>query len=408
MSTDRQNGELTDADRRLQAAIAEHQEGRLAEAERDYLALLEEFPDDHDLLHFLGMLRAQQRRLDEGIALIRRSLEIEPANAHAWNNLGNVLASDDQEEEALGAYLRAISIDIEIGQAWQNLGGVIGRSENPQKAIALFSRIIETTPGLVTAYEALGRVLRMLGMKDEAVAVYRRWVELEPDRATALHLLAANTGEKVPQRATDDYMVELFNGFAKDFDERLAKLGYSAPAILVERLRKDVGSEDRLASVLDAGCGTGLCGPLLKSFCSRLVGVDLSPRMLEKARERGGYDELACGELCEFMRSRPAEFEAVISADTLVYFGALEEAMAAARRCLKPGGRLAFTVEALVSDDKALEHEIQHHGRYAHSESYLRRCLQAAGFAAPTIESVVLRREMNRDVRGLAVVTRMT
>jgi predicted TPR repeat methyltransferase len=396
--------ELREQDRRLHEAIVHHQEGHLAEAEAGYLSLLAEFPDDPDLLHFLGMLRAQQRRLDEGIALIRRSLERAPDNAHAWNNLGNVLASDGQEEEAVGAYLRAINLDIEIGQAWQNLGSAIGRSGNPRKAIALFSRIIETTPGLVTAYEALGRVLRVMGLKDEAVAVYKRWLELEPDRATAQHLFAANSGERVPDRAADSYMVELFDNFSKDFDEKLAKLGYSAPAILVEKLRTEIGSSAPLAHILDAGCGTGLCGPLLRPLCMRLTGVDLSPGMLEKARSRGGYDELVASELCAYMRTRNGEFDAVISADTLVYFGALEEAMAAAKQCLKAGGCLTFTVEALAQEGE--DHAIQHHGRYAHSGKYVRRCLAQAGFAEPAIERVILRKEMGKDVHGLAVLTR--
>jgi predicted TPR repeat methyltransferase len=396
--------ELTEHDQRLHEAIVHHQQGRLAEAEDGYLSLLAQFPDDPDLLHFLGMLRAQQRRLDEGIELIRRSLEHAPDNAHAWNNLGNVLASDGQEEEAVGAYLRAINLDIEIGQAWQNLGSAIARSGNPKKAIALFSRIIETTPGLVTAYEALGRVLRLIGMKDEAVAVYRRWLEIEPERATAQHLLAANSGEGVPERAADSYMVELFDNFSKDFDEKLAKLGYNAPSILAEKLRARVGASAPLAHVLDAGCGTGLCAPLLRPFCMRLTGVDLSPGMLEKAKARGGYDELVVAELCAFMRQKHAEFDAIVSADTLVYFGALEDAMSAARQCLKPGGWLTFTVENLPQGQE--DHVIQHHGRYAHSEKYIRRCLAGAGFADASIDRVVLRKEMGKDVQGLAVLAR--
>jgi predicted TPR repeat methyltransferase len=394
-------------DPRLLRALEDHQEGRLAQAETVYTALLEENPSDPNALHFLGMARFQQRRLEEAIALIRRSLEILPANAHAWNNLGNVLATDEQEEEAAGAYLRAINIDFEIGQAWQNLGRLIGRSASPGKAIALFARIIETTPGLVPAYEALGRVLRALGMKEQAIAVYRRWVELEPNRPTALHLLAANTGEDVPRRAGDSYMVELFDGFARDFDVKLARLEYRAPEILVGKLRRDVGGSNTLADVLDAGCGTGLCGPLLEPFCGRIVGVDLSPGMLEKARARELYEELVCGELSAFMRSRPSAFDAVISADTLVYFGPLEEALSAAAHCLAARGRLAFTVEAWPTEDPAADFRIQEHGRYAHAEGYLRRCLQAAGFGDPSIDRVILRKELGNDVHGFAVLARL-
>jgi predicted TPR repeat methyltransferase len=386
------------------AVLAHHQEGRLEQAEAGYRRLLDAHPDDADALHFLGMLRYQQRQLEEGIRLIRRSLELAPRNAHAWNNLGNVLAADRQEEAAVEAYLRALSIDFEIAQAWQNLGSAIERSAEPNKAIALFSRIIESTPELIPAYEALGRILRVLGMTDQALAVYRRWVELEPDRATALHLLAANSGVGVPQRAADRYVVELFDGFAADFDQKLTKLEYRAPSLLAERIRTRLGADRTGLAILDAGCGTGWCGPLLRAHATRLVGVDLSPKMIAKARERGAYDELAAAELCAFMRSRPAAFDLVISADTLVYFGDLTEAVSAAFGCLRPGGLLAFTVEAWLTDESDAGERIQPNGRYQHSAAYLRGVLGAAGFRAPSIDQAVLRKELGREVAGFAVL----
>jgi predicted TPR repeat methyltransferase len=54
--------------------------------------------------------------------------------------------------------------------------------------------------------------------------------------------------------------------------------------------------------------------------------------MLAKARERQVYDELHESELVAFMRARPREYDVVISADTLVYFGALEDAMSGASK----------------------------------------------------------------------------
>jgi predicted TPR repeat methyltransferase len=391
-------------DPRLMNALTAHQEGRLGVAEAGYLELLAGNPDDPDALHFLGLLRMQQQRPADAIGLVQRSLERAPQNAHAWNNLGNLYVTQDNDAAAIDAYLKALSIDFEISPAWKNLGDCIERSGSPQKAVALFSRIIESKPGLLPAYEAPARVLRALGMNDLALGIYRRWAELEPDRPTARHLLAANSGEGVPSRAADEYMVELFNGFAADFDEKLAKLDYCAPQLLAERLRAQLGANSPALDILDAGCGTGLCGPLLRPLAARLVGVDLSPRMLEKAQERGTYDELVTEELCAFMRGRPQQFDVVVSADTLCYFGELEEALAAARSCLRAGGYLAFTVEAMPEDGSPLGHAIQPHGRYTHSEAYLRRCLAGAGFATPMIDRVVLRKEIRRDVGGFAVI----
>jgi predicted TPR repeat methyltransferase len=159
------------------------------------------------------------------------------------------------------------------------------------------------------------------------------------------------------------------------------------------------------STVLDAGCGTGLCGPLVRDLCRTLVGVDLSPKMLAHARRRGCYDELVAQELGAFMRSRPAEFDAIVCADTLVYFGDLTEPLAAARAALRGRGVLAFTVEALA-ERTAAEHRLEISGRYAHSEPYLRRLLQEQGFQVSCLQPGTLREERGARVNGYLVVAR--
>src|SRR5207248_2783395 len=121
---------------------------------------------------------------------------------------------------------------------------------------------------------------------------------------------------------------------------------------------------------------TGLCGPLIRSMCGSLAGVDLSPQMLAIARSRGCYDELVAAELSAFMRSRIQTFDAIVSADTLVYFGALDEPLSAARGALRGAGLLIFTVEALTEPAPG-DYRLQLSGRFVHSEAYLRRVLGA-------------------------------
>src|SRR5262245_51142871 len=159
-------------------------------------------------------------------------------------------------------------------------------------------------------------------------------------------MVAAVSQHDVPARAADDYVRELFDGAARSFDANLGKLNYRAPELVVAALNATGAALD---AVLDAGCGTGLCGPLLRPHCARLVGVDLSSQMVERARGRQCYDELVVDELSTFMRSRPSAFDAIVSADTLVYFGALEEPLSAAHVALRDAGVLVFTVEALPS-----------------------------------------------------------
>lgn len=388
----------------LSAAIAAHQAGRLKEAEAGYRRVLRKRPKDPDALHFSGLLRFHQGESMQAVELIMRSLSHAPGNPHAWNNLGNILSMQDKAAEAKEAYRRVTLLAPGMADAWYNLG-ICLRDEGAFEAAAQhFRTAIERQPNFLRGYETLGRLLYRLGRFEEAAEVYGRWLTLEPDNPVARHMAAATSGSNAPARADDKYVADLFDRFAPRFDSNLQGLGYRAPELVAAALGQFISPAASL-DVLDAGCGTGLCGPLLRPFHRRLVGVDLSAKMLDYARERGGYAELVVGELCEFMRSRPAQFDAVVSADTLVYFGALEEACAAARQALRPDGWLVFTVEALLTEGNDA-YQLQVHGRYTHRESYIRHTLQQSGFDLAHLRRETLRMERLQEVAGYLVVAR--
>lgn len=173
--------------------------------------------------------------------------------------------------------------------------------------------------------------------------------------------------------------------------------------VLPEVVRPSASTLD----VLDVGCGTGLGAALLKPHARRLVGVDLSPKMLAKAGALALYDELATAELTAYLGACSAEFDLLFAADTLVYFGRLDEVFANAFAALRPGGCLAFTVERLpdATDSGATPgFVLTATGRYQQSESYLREALASAGFSAAHIIETQLRMEQEAPVIGLVVV----
>ena len=163
-------------------------------------------------------------------------------------------------------------------------------------------------------------------------------------------MLAACSGRDMPERASDAFIESTFDSFAASFDAKLASLAYRAPALVAEMLAHAGVHASRSLDVLDAGCGTGLCGPLVAPYARRLVGVDLSEAMLARARERNVYDELAKRELTAYLHDSPGSFDVIVSADTLVYFGPLDAVTTAAANALRPGGVLVFTVEELSPD----------------------------------------------------------
>jgi SAM-dependent methyltransferase len=149
----------------------------------------------------------------------------------------------------------------------------------------------------------------------------------------------------VPARASDAYVTSTFDAFAESFDAKLGKLQYRAPQLVADALARCAGEHCGHLVALDAGCGTGLCGPLIAPWVAHLTGVDLSAGMIERARGRGVYDELERAELTAYLERHPASFDLIVSADTLVYFGPLEQVLAAAAGALRPGGLLIFTAE---------------------------------------------------------------
>jgi predicted TPR repeat methyltransferase len=413
--------------------------GQLQDAETVYIKILSVEPDHPDVLHYAGILAHQLGRSDEGAELIERSLQLVPDRADCFSNLGIIFKAQGRFDDAVVAYERALALDPRHPNAHSNLGVLLRAQGKLGEAEAAYRKAIELNPEHIDAHHNLGLLLSSqkrtkeamecycrvttlspqhpaarkllalahcaLGERDKAVEIFERWLEEEPDSAVARHMLAAVSGRDVPRRASDRYVESSFDDFAASFEVKLAHLLYRAPDI-VGALLVDAGlTPAKDLDVLDAGCGTGLCGPHVAPFARRLVGVDLSSGMLAQAKEKQVYDELVHAELTGYISRHTAAFDVIVSADTLVYFGALDEVVAAAARALRPRGQLVFTVEAWNDAGPLETYRIAMHGRYSHAEPYVRGLLVAAGLQ-PTITAAELRMESGAPVVGLAVSAR--
>jgi len=421
-------------DEAVSIAIRLQQNDQWVAAADMYRKILEKVPDFPDALHFSGVLAHQQGRSEEAVALIKRSLELEPDRADWHSNLGIVLRDRLQLDEAVAACRRAVTLDPNHANAHNNLGVLLRAQGKAVEAEAAYRSAIRVSPEHSDAYTNLGILLNgqkrlpeavicfckvitfrpkhpearrllalahcMLGEVDQAVGVFEEWLTEEPNHPIALHMLAACSGRDVPPRASDGFVETTFDSFAGSFDSKLAQLLYRAPQ-LVAGMLADAGLEaTKSLDVLDAGCGTGLCGPLVAPYARRLVGVDLSAGMLMQAKARNVYDELYKVELTAYLRDSAGMFDVIVSADTLVYFGALEDVATAAADALRPGGRLIFTVEE--SQDAGAGFSISPHGRYNHTRQYLERVLTAVDLR-PEIVAAELRLEAGDPVKGLVV-----
>ena len=418
----------------LTAAIELHQRGQLEPAREIYERILRKAPRQANAMHFLGVLLHQSGHSELAVTHIRRSIELDPKVPGWYNNLGNVLlesrrlpeAADAYEQaarmspgdstllnnlgalrraqgryaEAEAAYRQAMELDPKLPEAHNNLGNLYRVMGRTQESLAHYCEALILNPKQRHARKMLGIAYYTLRRFEEAARVYREWLAEEPDNAVPRHYLAACTGEAVPARADDAYVEATFDEFAESFDANLEQLTYRAPQYVADAVARLCGSPARALRVLDAGCGTGLCGPLIAPYAQHLVGVDLSARMLDKARSRQVYDELIKAELTGHLQSLRQDFDLVMSADTLCYFGALEAPLHAAHGALRAGGWLVFTLERLDCAEGGQHYHLNPHGRYSHDLAYVEGVLQQAGFARIRGEPVHLRNEGGVPVQG--------
>ena len=286
--------------------------------------------------------------------------------------------------------------------AYTNLGILLNGLKRTGEAAACYCRVITLRPQHREARRLLALAHSTLGEVGKAVSILEEWLAEEPGDPIALHMLAACTGRDVPARASNGFVERTFDSFADSFESKLERLSYRAPALVAEMLTQSAIPPSKRLDVLDAGCGTGLCGPLVAPYARRLTGVDLSGGMLAHARGKNVYDALVNGELTDYLREHREAFDLIVSADTLVYFGELDAVLAAAAAALRANGLLVFTLEHAVANEEETSHRLELHGRYSHGRGYVERLLMSLGLQSE-IACAELRMESGVPVAGLVI-----
>lgn len=384
---------------RFNLGCLRHMRGDLDSAERLYREAVERDPNLTGAHFNLGRLlqeRGEQLAAEEALRTAARQDGSNPAH---HRGLADSLLSQRRLIEALASYVQVADLAPEDAKSHHDLGKVLEHLSQGEQALLCYRRALELEPRSDGTREACVRVLSFLDRREEALEMLEQWRAEEPGRGYADHLIASLGGAPPAERAPDAYVSGLFDRFASNFDAQLERLEYRGPELVRDALALCLGEPSPSRAMLDAGCGTGLCAPLIRPWARTLEGVDLSAGMLERARRRGGYDTLVQGELISHLLAHPDTYDVVVSADTFIYLGPLEQVSRAAHAALRPGGWLVFTLERGDGEETALAD----HGRYLHSEAHARAALAGAGFAPVAVASATLRRELGVPVEGLVV-----
>lgn len=444
----------------LAMARAQTQQNRTDDAVTHYRHLLDIAPATTDAQAELAELLLAREDWTAAAPLLSAALAVRPDWAKGHNNLGVALRELGQWNEAALSFARAADLDPTLIKASVNLAAVLRRLKRPADALAAATGVITAAtdnllpptgdladawieaglalrdqndlPAALSAFQSAqtalpsgapkalstrvywlqGEALRSLDRHDEAVAAYRRVLADDPADLYGAKLILAQMGAAdAPAQAPEAYVRKLFDQYADGFDHDLVEvLGYRAPALLADAITKTIAPGP--FDVLDLGCGTGLMGAALAERGltrpgKRLVGVDLSPRMVEKTLARRHDDQsplysgAEAGDLLAVLKRENAAWDVIAAADVFVYLGDLDTVFAAAAQALRAGGALAFTTEQAA--DGFILHPTS---RYGHSAAYLRGLAQTHGLEVAILEDCWTRREQGEPVPGFLAVLR--
>lgn len=316
----------------------------------------------------------------------KRALELSPQNLDSHINYADMLYRQKRLPEALEEYRTAVVIDPGIPEISNNLGVILKDIGEYEEALGLFFNAFNQRPETGEFSVNIAETLTLLhGQKPEtAVKIAQNWHRQAPDNAFAVHICAALQG-KLENENNQIYVEKLFDNFADNYELVLQKLDYG----VVRSLRNFTGPVE--GTLVDLGCGTGLAGLAYQAAGTRLVGVDISEKMLAQARKKGIYKELIKADIVSWLLQKP-QADAFVAADVFNYIGRLESVIDAAAPV-----KLAFSTE----DDHSVDTcRLTPSGRFAHNPEYVEKLLQKAGYHRIERQSSVLRTENGQPVKG--------
>lgn len=387
----------------------------------------------------LGEVCRSLNRSDEALDCYAKALSLQPMLAEAHRNIGLVHLAAGKTELAVSTLSNAMGRFPEcLGLYWA-LGMALMSQNKASDAIAAYTAGLEkspTDPALLCAkgialkatgqlaetiqhyqhaialqpqvpelHHNLALIHQQLGNYEAAISCLEKELELTPRAESAKHLLAAlqNT---TTDRAPASYVRETFDSYAEGFDHHLvSRLEYHVPATLASKLASVIGQNDRKFDILDLGCGTGLFGEHVKALKKRLTGIDLSPKMIEKAGQRQIYDQLIVGDLLDYLRETEAgQFDLIAATDVFIYVGDLLPVFEQVSRILPPAGFFIFSIEAPQTE--TADFVLSRTGRYQHHKEYLTRLAAQFELAPLDVSESCLRKEKDHPVTGYLYLLR--
>lgn len=163
---------------------------------RLFKRLLQEFPDNLELLHELATTYIRSEQDEQALAIYQQILQKDRNDYGALIGLGGIYRRMGHFEESVNVLEQALSLDGDSVQTFYTLGFTYKQMGRFDDALECFDHVIEQNPGDILAYNHLGTIYSLRGDSKNAVASYRRGLQLDANHPI-LHYNLAQEYEKL-------------------------------------------------------------------------------------------------------------------------------------------------------------------------------------------------------------------
>ena len=361
-------------------------------------------PGRPSVLMNLGASCVQLGRFERADECLRQALAADDQQCDAWVAWGVTQMALGQWPQALYSHEQARALGADGADFCLRWGQCLAYAGQLPQAVQAFDQALVHAPNLAEAWSQRAHAQRDMGQTAAAIAGYQHALALGADPELHRYYLAALSPDQPAVNAPAAYVEKLFDQYADDFESHLVgQLGYQGHSVLLQHLPAD--PTVRFERVWDLGCGTGLCGTLIRPRAQHLSGVDLSSVMVAKARALGVYDSLHAQELVAFMQQTTEPADLVLAADVFIYVGWLDAVFEALSPRVRSGGWLALTVEEA---DAGFDVQLHSSLRYAHALPYLQKLAAEHGWRWAKVHRAPLRLDQAQPLMGAYVYLQKT
>ena len=314
-------------------------------------------------------------RRSEAHAAFELAVKAPDVDADCLLNFAMMLEEDKKEARAYEFYRHAFKLEESSAVVCECLAKQAMRLNKNAEVAELFTDLTLRQPSLPFAWFYLGQALLAEGQVEAARHAMDRYLSLEPDDKLGSQLvLGAGGAIPLPEGPGEAYLQNFYRIRADHWDETVVD-SYNGHDIIMRALKICLSGRPVTTRLLDAGCGTGSLGERMKPLVGSLDGVDISPHMVSKAREKNIYDSLETGNLFNFLAARKNKYDIIVAAAILFHFRDLTAALKPIFTALRPSGEVIFTLFKNTVNDLRLNDQ----GFFEHSSGEIKACITEAG-----------------------------